>query len=79
MPALSAAGFPYRRHNVSGQYGCVPFIVAEAKTQSEGWLYALDSFNFSSDSARAESNGTSFAEASVFGNPWTIMTTERRT
>ena len=31
------------------------------------------------DSANAASMGTSFAEASVLGAPWTIITTERRT
>jgi hypothetical protein len=54
-------------------------MVAEAKTQSEELLYGLDIFNLSRDSARAESNGTSFADAPVFGTPCTIMTTERRT
>jgi hypothetical protein len=33
------AGLPSYRHNVPGQYGCLPFICGEAKTQSPGAGY----------------------------------------
>jgi len=32
--AAFTAGRRYRRHRVSGQSGCLPFIVGEANTQS---------------------------------------------
>lgn len=62
MPTRCTAGFPYRRHNVSGHNGCFPFIVTEAKIQSVWRLYGPMSLTFSSDSARAASSGTSLAD-----------------
>ncbi len=56
----------------SGQSGCLPFIVGEANTQSVSRLYGAVSLSLSRDSAKAASSGTSFAEASVLGAPWTI-------
>src|ERR1700688_3886670 len=69
MFAAFTAGCPYRRQRVSGQSGCLPFIVGEANTQSVSRLYGPTSLSLSRDSAKAASSGTSFAEASVLGHP----------
>ena len=39
--AALTAGCPYRRHRVTGQSGCFPFIVGEAKTQETGCISHL--------------------------------------
>ena len=53
-------------------------MCGEANTQSPGLGYGERRLHAHSDSAVCASSGTSFREASVFGAPSTIATTDRR-
>jgi hypothetical protein len=58
--AAFTAGRPYRRQRVSGQSGCLPFMVGEANTQSVA-IVRTNQAQLEQRLGQALSTGTSFA------------------
>src|SRR6202790_1160144 len=61
------------------QYGCGPFILGLAKTQSSGLLYLTCPSHARSASARYGSSGMGFCDDSVLHGPVTCITIDRTT
>jgi len=79
IPILVAAGRIMVRMRDCPQYGLCPRVARLAKTQSSAWPYFVWSRHTLRASARRESRGTGFCDASILHGPTTWNTMDRTT